>query len=227
MRHTFRFPKHVRDAVRRFVLDAISPLDEAHFEQEPDFTAAFLGRMTGNAYESDDAYVRFNATSITSIGKGSAEREVGADFAITATITEGQRQIRKAILVQVKLGELAELTQRERRRLDGQIHNMRMFTRSPKVMIVPIRNGIREPQMLSGIRLSDGHRAAETPLHDYFTTRVLTTLDGDTRPEFVEAVQDGSLAQLRVNASIFPAPTRLLPEALVPVFPKRRRKALA
>jgi hypothetical protein len=51
--------------------------------------------------------------------------------------------------------------------------------------------------------------AAEVPgaapaLPDYFVRRLLTTLDGDTRPRFVAAVQESRLKQLRVLASIRP-----------------------
>jgi hypothetical protein len=39
-------------------------------------------------------------------------------------------------------------------------------------------------------------------LPDYFVRRVLTTLDGDTRPEFVNGVHEISLRQLRVIAEL-------------------------
>lgn len=204
MRHTFKFPKHVQDAVRAYVQRAAAPLDSERFRQEPAYTAALLGRLTGSAYEDDDAFVSFEATSIDCIGRGSAERWSGADFAITATIREGAREIRKAILAQSKLGALEELPSREYDRLVGQVRDMRRLTRSPKVLIVPMVNGRREPRMLSGTRISNHQDTPGQRLQDYFVARVMTTLDGDTRRSFVSAVQDGSLADLRFVAELRP-----------------------
>jgi hypothetical protein len=180
----------------------VGALDEAHFRQEPAYAAALIGRLVGVVYEDDDALVSFSATSITSIGPTSAERWAGADFAITATVRQGTGAIRKAILTQVKLGGLDELPRAEAERMIAQVWDMRRLTRSPKVMVVPTVNGAREPRMLSGVRLSEGHSSPGQSLPQYFVARVLTTLDGDTRPYFVDAVQDGSLADLRVYAEL-------------------------
>jgi hypothetical protein len=70
MRHAFKFPKHVQDAVRRYVERAAAPLDQAHFRQEPAYTAALLGRLTGVAHEYEDAFVSFHGTRVDSIDTG-------------------------------------------------------------------------------------------------------------------------------------------------------------
>ena len=202
MRHTFTFPEHIRNAVRRHVLTVTAMVDAGHFRQEPAYTSALLRRLVGVAYEDDDGLVSFRATNIDSIAPGAAEGWAGADFAITATIQQGDRRIEKAILAQTKLGTLDELSTRERKRLLDQVRNMRRLTRSPKVMVVPLIDGVREPRMLSGARVLAGETPRGLRLSDYVVARITTTFDGDTRPFFVEGVQDSSLAQLRVHAEM-------------------------
>jgi hypothetical protein len=97
---------------------------------------------------------------------------------------------------------------------------MRRLTRSPKVLVVPLVDGRREPRMLSGVRLTESLPSVGHSLPDYFVARVMTTFDGDTREQFVDAVQDGSLAGLRFVAEL--RPKRIAPSIRVP-----RRRVLA
>ena len=62
----------------------------------------------------------------------------------------------------------------------------------------------REPLVASGTRIAGNLRTQTLSLPDYFVRRLLTTLDGDTRPIFVAGVQESSLKQLHVFASIRP-----------------------
>lgn len=204
MRHAFSFPPHIRDAVRAHVRRAVEGVSSASFRQEPAYTAALLARLAGVAYEGPDGSVVFRATNVDSIGPGAAERWSGADLAITAEISRGNLTVRKAILAQAKLGELDDLPTGERGRLVGQIVDMRRFTRSPKVILIRELGDVREPLVASGIRIAGNLRTQALPLPDYFVRRLLTTLDGDTRPPFVAAVQESRLKQLRVLASIRP-----------------------
>jgi hypothetical protein len=145
-------------------------------------------------------------TNVDSIGRGAAERWSGADLAITADISKGDLHVSKAILAQAKLGTLEELPPSERGRLVGQIREMRNFTRSPKVLLVRELDGRREPEVASGVRIAEELPTKPLSLADYFVRRILTTLDGDTRPDFVAGVQDSSLQQLRVLARVRPSP---------------------
>ena len=65
--------------------------------------------------------------------------------------------------------------------------------------------------MLSGTRVLAGKASRGLPLADYVVARITTTLDGDTRRTFVDAVQDSRLTQLRVHAEMRG------PRVLVPV----------
>lgn len=153
MRHTFRFPDHIKEAVRLHVRRAVLSVDPRRFRQEPAYTAALIHSLEGVAYDDPDGFVSLRATNVDSVGRGAAEGWSGADFGITATIRDGRRSIDKAILVQAKLEDIDELANAERERLIDQVRDMRHLTRSPKVMVAPLVNGIREPRMLSGTRL--------------------------------------------------------------------------
>ncbi len=63
-------------------------------------------------------------------------------------------------------------------------------------------DGQREPEVVSGVRIVEGLPSKPMSLPDYFVRRVLTTLDGDTRPDFVAGVQESSLKQLQVIARV-------------------------
>jgi|SRR6266478_1545532 hypothetical protein len=204
MRHAFSFPAHIRDAVRAHVQQAIEGVSPARFRQEPAYTAALLARLAGTAYTGPDGSVVFTTTNVDSIGRGTAESWSGADLAITAEIRQGNLAVNKAILAQAKLGELDDLPLTERDRLVGQIVEMRRFTRSPKVILIRELGDVREPLVASGIRIAKNLGTQILPLPDYFVRRLLTTLDGDTRPTFVAGVQESSLKQLRVLASLRP-----------------------
>ena len=154
------------------------------------------------AYDGPDGSVLFKATNVNSIGPGAAERRFGADLAITAEIRKDKLELVKAILAQAKRGGLQDLTPSLREDLVGQIQKMRRCTRSPKVVLYRDFDGHRVPEVVSGVRIIEGLPVTSVPLPDYFVRRVLTTLDGDTRPSFVAAVQESSLKQLNVIARV-------------------------
>ncbi len=199
MRHAFSFPVEVRHAVREFVEDAVTKVSGKSFRQEPSYVAALMGRLVGIAYDGPYGFVELKPVIVDS---RTAEHWFGADFAITADIRSREVAVLKAIVAQAKRGSLAELPTGERERLIEQVRHMRSYTRSPKVMLIPESGGVRRPTIISGVRLMGGFETKPVDLSDYFVRRVLPTLDGDTRPGFVEAVQESGLTQLRVRARL-------------------------
>jgi hypothetical protein len=182
---------------------AIDRLNPRSFEQEPAYVAGLLALLQGRAYEGDDGSVTFEVANINSIAPGAAEVWSGADLAVTARIQQGEQSVSKAILAQAKRGGLEDLTPSVRRGLVEQIRKMRRLTRSPKVLLLPdLEDGRRVPEIRSGIRIMDGLPTSPISLPDYFVRRILTTLDGDTRPEFVRGAQESSLPHLRVLATL-------------------------
>lgn len=200
MRHSFRFPEHIRTAVRAHVQAAIDRISPKQFRQEPNYTAALASALIGTPYSAKDGSVVFSATVVDDRGRQTAESWAGADWVITAEISDGRTTIRKAIMVQTKLGQIENLNKTRRKALNGQIKKMRGFTNSPKVMETIEGTDHREPRIVSGNRVLSNEPFRSYSLGGYITGRVLTTLDGDTRPEFVDAVQDSSLTQLKIIA---------------------------
>jgi hypothetical protein len=199
-RHTFPLRADVRDAVKKHVSVAIGRLDPSRFNQEANYVAALAHAVEGVAYDGPNGKVSFSSTVFDDRGRNSAESRLGADIAITADMEQEDRQIRKAILVQAKLGVIPDLSTSELNRLRQQVRQMQRHTRSPKVMEIPESDGSREPRILSGRRLIEGGVRHSVPLPSYFTSRVLTTLDGDTRPDFVDAVQDSRATRIDILA---------------------------
>ena len=199
-RHHFRFPSRVRESIRQYVDNRVSEIDPSRFKQEPKYVSALIKSLEGIPYEDSDGYVRFRATDVDDRGKGSAESWSGIDFVLTVTIEDPVKTVEKVICVQAKLGEIETMPPSELDELLWQIEKMKNYTRSPKVMEIVESNGIREPFILSGNRVLEDEPYESVPLSDYIVRRVLTTLDGDTRPSFVSAVQDSSLPALEVTA---------------------------
>jgi hypothetical protein len=159
--------------------------------------AALAQSLTGVAYEGPLGTVRFDATVVDDRGSGAAEKWSGADLAITAEISDGETVVTKAILFQAKRGHIDELPQRERENLRASIEKMRRLTRSPKVLELGDDTD-RRPAVLSANGILSGGSPQPYDLPDYFVRRVLTTFDGDTRPEFVEGVQESGLTNLKL-----------------------------
>src|SRR5947208_1688784 len=137
----FAWPTAVREEVRRHVMRAIERLDPSRYQQETAYVDALVGRLDGIAYQGPHGKVEFRGTILTDRGKSSAESEIGADFAITASLRDRRRSVEKGILVQAKRGPVSQLPRDEHERMDRQIEQMQQHTSAPKVLQVPRRQG--------------------------------------------------------------------------------------
>lgn len=201
-RHAYSFPGNIREAVRKHIKDAIQRVAPEQFGQEWAYTSALAISLKGIAYDGEDGFVEFLSTMVDDHGRNTAESWSGADFAITANISDKRRTINKAILLQVKLGAISKLPQREKERLKQQVKKMMHLTKAPKIMEIIESNGKRQPKIISGKKFFWGERYKSYELADYFIARVLTTLDGNTRSSFVRGVSESSLAKLKVYAKL-------------------------
>ena len=199
-RHVFRFSPDVRNSVKQHVEKAIRSVDPSHYKQEAAYCVALAHALQGTAYDGPDGSVTFRSTAISDRGKGAAEKWSGADLAVTADVSDGKQVVQKAILIQAKRGALEKLPPREVTRLRGQIEDMATLTRSPKVMDIPLKDQYGDPGIYSGRLYLDDKAPSRYSLADYVVRRILTTLDGDTRPDFVQSVQDSDLTRLKVTA---------------------------
>lgn len=199
-RHSFRFSELVREQVKKYVFDKIIKTEPKRYNQESQYTVALIQNLEGIAYEGDEGFVSFRATAFDDRGQNSSESILGADFVITASISDNMTTIRKAILVQAKLGLIEDMSNSELEELEEQIELMKQFTRAPKVMETEDVGERRFPRIISGNKILGDLSYSSFSLEDYIVRRVLTTFDGDTRQPFVEAVQDSKIPELRIKA---------------------------
>lgn len=201
-RHTFKFPQPVVKSIKQYVQSAIEVITPKRYQQEPNYTAALLGRLEGIAYEGEYGHVTFSATIFNDRGPNSAESKYGADHAIIATISNDLISIKKVILIQAKLGIIKDLNTHDMEFLKEQINKMRQIVFAPKIMEIPEINEIRYPAIISGNRILANGPYKSIPLPEYFVTRITTTLDGCTNREIVDSVEDSSLSKLSIKANI-------------------------
>ncbi|WML57446.1 hypothetical protein [Neobacillus sp. PS2-9] len=197
MRHSFNFPEHIRTSVKDYINSKIKATNPERFNQEPTYTTALLSKLEGVVYSDTDCHIEITTTVFDDRGRNSAESKWGADFAITAKISDRTKTINKAILVQAKKEE-NDLNSTD---LADQIKKMKKLTKSPKVMILNSKGNTRDPYICSGNKIIEGKKFSKDKLADYFTKRVLTTFDGDTRSDFVERVQHSNLNILHISVN--------------------------
>jgi hypothetical protein len=201
LRHVFRFPSEIKEAVRRHVRNALAiPIES--FRQEPNYTAALAGRLLGVVYDEEKGYVKFHSTVVDDRGRGSAESRSGTDLVIIASISDERQRVEKAIIFQSKKGSVEDLHEDEFDRLHEQIRKMRKLTRSPKVLEIPDGLSKDHPTVVSANKVYFGQKYRPVKLEDYFVQRVLTTFDGDTRPDFISTVEESSFIKLKLLATI-------------------------
>jgi len=203
-KHAFKFPSHIRMAVKSYVYNAYSKIDASRYEQESPYTTALATRLEGVVYDKSDGFIEFHSTIVNDRGKNSAESKYGADLAITAFIQDSKLEISKAILIQVKRDKLDN--QRDNaitRELCEQVTKMKQLTSSPKIMELQQESkSLRIPYMISGNKFLNGETFKRQRLDTYFTARVLTTFDGSTDPDFLATVKHSNLPTIYVNAKL-------------------------
>ena len=201
-KHAFKFPREVVESVRRHVEQAVQSVHPGRFRQEPQYVTSLITRLEGIAYQGEYGRVELTSTDCPDRGPNSVEKKLGADFAITATVSDLNITIDKAILVQAKLGEVERLSPSALEELKDQIRRMRRFLPAPKVMEITEHELFRDPRIISGKRILQGEPFRSYRLSDYFVARIVTTLDGATNPHVVANIREGLWHKLNVLARI-------------------------
>jgi len=198
-KHTFSYSKEFLNQVREAVRNVFDVIEIARFSQEASYSSAILSRLHGIEIQSTiGEYVKIESTVVDDRGPNAAESRYGADFSITATISDGNTTIRKAILFQVKSLEIDKLNLSELERLKNQIRRMKNVVDAPKVA------GLREEGVKGMFEISSGNKIlndleySKTDFPEYFNQRVITTLDGTTDNIIVDGIQESNLKKLDV-----------------------------
>jgi len=199
-RHSFSYSKEFREMLRGRLVDVFNSLESQRFQQESQYTSAVLGKLHGIRLESRyGELIELESTAFDDRGRNSAESRYGADFAITATVGNDQKIIRKAILVQVKNKPIDSLSKSQVKELKNQIKKMKTIVASPKVIgIRRNQNGYGMFEVSSGNKILDDQSYSKVDFPSYFNQRVITTFDGTTDVSIVDALSDSSLQNLNI-----------------------------
>ena len=112
---------------------------------------------------------------------------------ITATCTDKEKKIHKAIMFQMKEGGLKGLPLAKRNELAKQVMKMKRVVDAPKIGGIIRKNGRATIEVASGNRFLEGDDFQVQDFASYFNQRVITTLDGNTDSKTVDSLQDGDL----------------------------------
>ena len=118
----------IRDAakvIEKAAVDIVSALNNEIIEQEPDFT----NQMIGSIRQAMDGYrnrgIRWEAKTLTALGRSSQESEYGADFMGVLNIDLSDYRVSKGFLAQAKLiREGRDLNNSEYDRMQNQCERM-------------------------------------------------------------------------------------------------------
>jgi hypothetical protein len=194
--HKFEWPSQIQEAIQKHVAEAISRVSPKRYEQEAAYVAALIARLDGVAYEGSAGRVEFIGTVVTDRGPNSAESRWGADFAITASLTQGERTSHKAVLGQAKRGTIKNLSQREQARLEQQCDLMKSTTSSCLILETP-HIALEDYLDTPTVRML-GDEDSMT-FADYITDHLIVCTHGDRRPDFVIRASNSRLNSLYVS----------------------------
>jgi hypothetical protein len=194
----FDWPSEIRHAIRKHVEHAVFRLSPERYEQEHAYVAALIARLDGLVYDGAAGRVEFLGTVVNDRGPNSAESRWGADFALTASLSQGERSSHKAVLGQAKRGRVHNLSSSERSRLDGQCSQMMSATSSCVILETPSFHRDEEPVLPTVQILGDSEPDAMT-IADYFIDQFAVCLHGDRRSDFVIRASNSRLNSLHLS----------------------------
>ena len=220
-------PPEAKRALSLHITNVIKRIDCSRFSQEPQYVAALFGRLDAMVYESARFSLELRSTIVDDRGRGSAESNWGADFALVASITQGSDSMEKAVLGQAKRGSLTRLSPSGSEKFRIQAVKMSRATSDLIGLEVPTTNEVQPtvriidvPKLHGNIPIysfdsfllrhehtitasNAGPPVALTkhiPLGQYIYARLLRCIHGDIRPNFVQAVSDSKLTKLTAIA---------------------------
>lgn len=77
-------------------------ITRTQYGNEPNYTAAFFGKLTGEKIEVDGQYIEFQFSISNDRGSSSAESHTGIDIGMVFTWHDDNGDFEKAVLVQAK-----------------------------------------------------------------------------------------------------------------------------
>jgi hypothetical protein len=194
MDHPIYMSERDREGFENAILQKLEGLTFDHMGEEANFNPALVRSLDGLEFTGSNFHVSIHGTPMTSGTKHAAEPHVGADMSIGAEIWVGSEKKEKAVLIQAKRRSKLAVAS-ERKRLEDQIKDMRVFTPHPKVLLIDdIGHGL--PVIQSGRSILDGRIAREFEIHRWLARRFIRTFDGDQSPSLYEASKSPNLNKI-------------------------------
>lgn len=148
--------------------ETLEAFRDGRIEQEPALTDRLLGRMEHVLNGSTIAGVRWTAKTLTDRGRGSQEKEYGADFMAVYEMSNSKHNIAKGFLGQAKIIEPgASITKKVFENMHEQCRKMLahspcsylfVYSMSTSIQVVPaqeiVDSVIRNPHELSPLSFS-------------------------------------------------------------------------
>lgn len=217
MTHPIVFPRETKDRLSRAINEQCQTIRISRLaRREPNYTPVLIHVLDGFEYE--DKFCKLIVKGVV-VDQWKTEKWAGADFTVQTTLLRpGEPEVRKATLLQSKLGRIKELPEKTLTRLLKQIEvkpknklgrtenllrqiqDMRKLTPHPKVLEVS-QEDLEVPKVVSGVGILEGRRLQHQPFGDWIATRVLPTFDGDTDPHFTNAVLESDLNKLLISCT--------------------------
>ena len=216
-RRYYKWPEHVKLAVIKYIRDRTNTVTVRRFGQEHDYLSGILANLIGTVIDDGTYYISINTVRTSSSGPNSAESIYGADFSMIIEIHWEDDFVIKGIIGQSKKGYVTDLSKRDKQQLKNQLKKMRQLTSAPKIVELPTDN-TETIYVLSGKQyLRDNPNIERLSLSSYFIRQILTCIEGDTNPEFIQKVSEGTFG-LKVNAGYLYDGEYLTPDAYTDII---------
>ncbi len=174
MTHPILFPRETKDRLSKAINRRCQTIRISRLaRREPNYTPVLIHALDGFKYE--DKFCKLIIKGVV-VDQYTTEKWAGADFTVQTTLLQpGKPEVRKATLVQSKLGRIEQLPEKtlakllkqikvrpkdklgRMAKLLKQIQDMRELTPHPKVLEISLTD--RDvPKIVSGVGILEGRR---------------------------------------------------------------------
>ncbi|QMT34432.1 hypothetical protein LNQ82_08480 [Conchiformibius steedae DSM 2580] len=177
-------------------------INRKQFNNEPNYTAAFFGKLSGEKIEFDEQYIKFQFSVSNDRGRSSAESHTGIDIGMVFKWHDAAGTFEKAVLVQAKNNVLK--LQRDRD-LECQCKKMSDITEHYVVMDCPYDCSIPKVYFSKSNEPPFWDVNKSVDLFNYLKDYVFKCTQGDISDKVIQGAKD-STRQLLIETNI-PKPT--------------------
>jgi hypothetical protein len=186
MPHPIVFPRETKNRLSQAINERCKTIKISTLaNREPNYTPVLIHVLNGFEYE--DQFCKLIIRGVV-VDQWKTEPWAGADFTVQTTLLRPREpEVRKATLLQSKLGRIVELPEKTLTRLLKQIEvkpknqlgrmehllkqiqDMRKFTPHPKVLEVS-KQDQEVPRVVSGVGILEGRRLQHQEFGDWIAT---------------------------------------------------------